>query len=109
MISLVENILFSAWVANYLHRKKVMRFKPMACVLALIILYSGASAATNRFMSTIGLDVGNCSINPCLTLQYTHNQSAAGDTIFIAAGLYPVVSPPASRIILTKQLFILGA
>src|SRR5487761_615906 len=51
-----------------------------------------AQTPTTRFVATTGSDAGNCtntSGNPvCKTIGYAVGQSASGDTIQVAAGLY---------------------
>jgi len=52
---------------------------------------SGASAAgTTRYVANGGSDTTDCSLSgaPCATINYAVGQSAAGDTISVAAGIY---------------------
>jgi hypothetical protein len=46
--------------------------------------------ATDRFVATTGIDVGNCSNSgsPCQTIGFAIGQSVAGDTIHVASGTY---------------------
>jgi uncharacterized repeat protein (TIGR01451 family) len=74
--------------------------------LISLCIYADVSGAVNRFMATTGADVGDCSVNPCLTLQYTVNQSVALDVINIASGTY---TDPVQPVNINKTLTILGA
>jgi len=65
-------------------------------LIYLIFLYPpgevfAKGAATNRYVATTGVDIGNCSnsASPCMTVAYAVGQSAGGDTINIANGTYP--------------------
>ena len=59
--------------------------------------------STIRYVATSGVDSGDCIVNPCATLQYTHDQATAGDTIQIAAGTY------VGGVILNRSLTLQGA
>jgi hypothetical protein len=67
---------------------------------------TSAAYALDRYVATTGADVGDCSApgSPCLTLQYAINQSAAGDTIHVAAGTYG-----SALVLVNKTLTLLGA
>jgi len=54
-------------------------------------------------VATTGADAGDCSVTPCLTIQYAVNQAIAADTINVAAGSYP------AAVSVTKQLTLRGA
>jgi len=41
-----------------------------------------------RLVSGTGTNAGDCMSAPCATIQYAVNQSAAGDTVQLAAGIY---------------------
>jgi parallel beta-helix repeat protein len=88
---------------------RLRRFLPaMGVLIVLLALPTPASAAVNRYVATTGTDIGDCSVNPCQTLQYAIDQSFATDTIHVAAGMYTVaglVTVPASKTGLT----LLGA
>jgi hypothetical protein len=61
----------------------------IGCLLTLWLIFPGAaSAATVRHVATTGADVGDCSVDPCLTIGYAISQSVSGDTIDVAAGTY---------------------
>lgn len=64
-----------------------------------------APQSTTRYVATTGADSGNCSspASPCATIQYAHDQAAAGDTIQIAAGTY------VGNVILNRSLTLEGA
>ncbi|MBK9150785.1 MAG: hypothetical protein IPM26_07205 [Saprospiraceae bacterium] len=49
-----------------------------------------AVAQTDRYVSTTGVNAGDCSdpMNPCLTIQYAISQSLAGDNVHVGAGTY---------------------
>lgn len=49
---------------------------------------TSALAATTRLVANGGVDVGDCSVAPCATIQYAVDQSVPGDTISVAAGTY---------------------
>jgi len=54
-------------------------------------VFSGSpDPALNRFVSTAGVDTGDCSdfAQPCRTINYAINQSLAGDTIGVMEGVY---------------------
>ena len=61
-------------------------------IFAIFFLFSVsvAFAATTRYVSTTGIDTGDCSspAAPCQTIQYAIDQSGDGDTINVAAGTY---------------------
>ena len=62
-----------------------------AAVLALVLFGAAASAASaaDRQLSNAGTDDGDCIASPCATLLYVQQQVQAGDTVQIAAGVYP--------------------
>jgi hypothetical protein len=70
-----------------------MNIRLAAATTALLILLVAASAhAGDRFVSTAGNDTANdcaSSLAPCRTLEHGLAQAASGDTIKVAAGLYP--------------------
>ena len=41
-----------------------------------------------RYVTPNGADTGACDLNPCRTVQYAVMQSADGDEVRIAAGIY---------------------
>jgi len=62
-----------------------------AAVLALLLVGAAASAASaaDRQLSNAGTDDGDCIASPCATLLYVQQQVQAGDTVQLAAGVYP--------------------
>ena len=63
-----------------------------AAVLVLFLLGAAASAASaaDRHLSNAGADDGDCIASPCATLEYVQQQVQAGDTVQLAAGVYPL-------------------
>jgi len=63
-----------------------------AAVLVLLVSGAAASAASaaDRHLSNAGADDGDCIASPCATLEYVQQQVHAGDTVLLAAGVYPV-------------------
>lgn len=62
-------------------------------ILALLVcstlaLMSAADAQTERHVQTNGIDAGNCTTYPCASIGYALSQSASGDRIMVAAGLF---------------------
>ena len=55
------------------------------------------------YVSTTGVDSGNCLTNPCRTITYAMNQAGSGDRIHIAGGIYT------ENLILGKNLNLIGA
>jgi hypothetical protein len=85
---------------------RVTRSVVTILVLAVFWAWLGmqpAGAATVRFVSTTGVDTGNCTLSPCLTIGYAITQSVSGDTISVAAGTY------AERVVIDRSLKIVGA
>jgi parallel beta-helix repeat protein len=72
-----------------------------AILLTTMVACTAASGAT-RYVSSQGIDAGNCSAGPCRTIQYTVSQSAPGDTLNVASGTY------AESITIDKQLILIG-
>jgi hypothetical protein len=74
-------------------------------ILALGAGVLAVQAAGTRYVSPFGADTGNCSnaASPCETVTYAVSQSAAGDTINLAAGAY------VEQVAITKSLTIIGA
>ncbi len=68
--------------------RKARKLASMVAWFALIL--AGTASAQTRYVATTGTDTGTCVniATPCRTIQYAHNQAAAGDTISIAAGTY---------------------
>ena len=72
-----------------MHRRRTFVLALLGCLLAGWVISPGtAYAATVRHVATTGADTGDCSLNPCRTIQYAIGQSSSGDTIRVAAGSY---------------------
>ena len=67
-----------------------------------VSLAGTASAATVRYVSSVGDDSGDCTMSPCRTIGYAIGQSTSGDTIRIAAGLY------AEHLVVDRSLALAG-
>ena len=76
--------------------------------LALLAAPAATRAATVH-VATGGVDNATCggpSTDPCMTLSYAVNTRAVpGDTVRVAAGVYPV----GTGVVITKRLVLLGA
>jgi parallel beta-helix repeat protein len=70
-------------------------------LFASLAATAAASPATRR-VSTYGVDVGDCVLNPCRSIGYALAQAAPGDTITVASGTYP------ESITIDKQLTLDG-
>jgi hypothetical protein len=53
-----------------------------------LILISAPSFATDRLVSTLGTDTGDCSSSACATIEYAWSQASPGDTVSIGAGTF---------------------
>src|SRR5207244_13483010 len=61
-----------------------------AAFLGLLAIGGQAAMADDRYVATTGNDVSNnCTITPCMTIQYAIDQASPNDTIHVAAGAYP--------------------
>jgi hypothetical protein len=74
--------------------KKVLSVSMLAFALvplSTLVTTNVAGAGTDRYVATSGSDVANnCATQatPCQTIQHAVNQSVAGDTVNVAAGIY---------------------
>ena len=60
------------------------------CLLAA----APAAGAATRLVAPGAANAGNCSASPCGSLGYAYQQSAAGDVIRVAGGVYPAQVVP---------------
>lgn len=76
---------------------RIWHLSPLFSLAILGLLFSrwllpqhpaAAAPQATRYVTPTGADSGDCTVNPCATLQYAHDQATAGDTIQIAAGTY---------------------
>ena len=63
--------------------------KPVAVLVGLLgwtlaiftsLTDTAHAQATTRFVSTTGVDVGDCSVAPCATIQFATDVATPGDT-----------------------------
>ena len=75
---------------NALRRNATLSSFAVFFLLALAGTPSHATVTTDRWVAPSGVDSGDCSVqaSPCQTIPYAVAQSAADDTIHIAAGTY---------------------
>ncbi len=71
-------------------------------VLLASFAASAAASPVTRFVSTHGVDTGDCLLTPCRTIGYAVAQAAPGDTIEVGAGTYP------ESVTIDKQLTLDG-
>ncbi|MBM0107757.1 hypothetical protein JM946_23680 [Steroidobacter sp. S1-65] len=62
-----------------------------------------APITTTRFVSTSGVDAGDCTVNPCRTIPFAIDNADDGDTIRIAPGTYTETFAITSRTDLTIE------
>jgi hypothetical protein len=82
---------------------------PITAVVATLTISVSVTAAayaqgTTRLVATTGVDVGDCSVAACATIQFAANAAAEGDAILVAAGHYA-----GSVLIGTNRLTLRGA
>ncbi len=70
----------------------------LLCIAGAALAFAQAASATTYYVSTSGNDTNSGSISsPWRTIQHAANSVAAGDTVYVRAGVYnEVVSIPAS-------------
>jgi parallel beta-helix repeat protein len=61
-----------------------------------------AAAGSTRWVSSTGTDAGDCSVSPCLTINYAVGQASAGDTVSVGPGTYQ------ESVGVTKRLELVG-
>jgi hypothetical protein len=87
-----------------LYRRRAFVPALIGCLVAAWLISPGtASAATVRNVATTGADTGDCTVNPCRTIQYAIGQSSSGDVIKIAAGTY------SENVVIDRSLAVKGA
>ena len=62
--------------------------------LALLAVAAPAAGAATRLVAPGAANAGNCTASPCGSLGYAYQQSAAGDVIRVAGGVYPAQVVP---------------
>jgi len=72
------------------------------CLFLVIPNQSVNAIGSDRFISTSGVDTGDCSTNPCRTLAYAIDQADDGDTIMLSSGIFP------TNVSIDKNLTIQG-
>jgi hypothetical protein len=93
--------------------RRLMRLVPVAAALAaLTLLPAEAAAATTWYVDgVLGTDSVSCGTAPgigaCRTIQFTVNKASSGDTINVAAALYPEPAP--GPLTVNKKLALRGA
>jgi parallel beta-helix repeat protein len=75
---------------------------PFLMVVFASFAASAAASAATRYVSTHGVDTGDCTLTPCHTIGYAVGQAAPGDTIKVAPGTY------AESVTIGKQLTVDG-
>jgi Right handed beta helix region len=87
---------------------RLTRFAVLAAVAAAILALP-ARAATTWYVATNGSDANDCmsAATACQTIQAAVNKASAGDTINVAAGVYP--EPALGPLTVNKTLTLLGA
>lgn len=95
--------------ACLLPRRPVRLLAVLALVVALSLAPKPAAAATNWYVATTGNDAADCMapLTPCMTIQAAVTKASSGDTINVAAGLYPESAP--GPLTINKTLTLLGA
>lgn len=73
-----------------LHRRPLGRAVAAALVLSLLGAGTSVAAAATRDVASTGSDVGDCVATSCATLEYAQRQVQTGDSVRLAAGVYPV-------------------
>ena len=68
----------------------------VSVVLAYALMPTGVAhaQAITRLVAITGADVGDCSVDPCATIQFAHTVAAPGDTILVSPG---TTGPSGSR------------
>jgi len=67
--------------------------RSLSVVLSLIAVAHTAGADSTRLVSPLGVDTGDCKVDPCRTIQFAVSAADPGDTILVAPGLYEQNEP----------------
>jgi hypothetical protein len=62
--------------------------------LAFSLAVVATADAATRLVAPVGADVGNCTLTPCRSLGYAYGQSASGDVVTVAPGVYGAQEVP---------------
>ena len=62
--------------------------------LALLFAAAPAAGAATRLVAPGAANAGDCTASPCGSLGYAYQQSASGDVIRVAGGVYPAQVVP---------------
>jgi hypothetical protein len=76
----------------------------IAFAFAGLMMKAGAAYGLIRFVSTHGVDSGDCTTSPCRTIQFAVDVADPGDTIFVKPGNYHE-----NLLITTSSLTLMGA
>src|SRR2546430_4135480 len=93
--------------------RRLIRGLPLAAALIVPMALAGeAAAATTWYVDgTLGNDANTCTApglgGACMTIQAAVNKAAAGDTIVVAAGVYPEPAP--GPLTINRTLTLQGA
>jgi hypothetical protein len=89
--------------------KKTTSLLAAGLMLALAVAMGPTLIAATWYVSNTGNDLNDCMTlaTPCATIQAAINKASSGDTINVAAGLYPEPAP--GPLTVNKKLTLLGA
>jgi hypothetical protein len=76
----------------------------IALVAILGVSTAAAISPVPRLVEQDGVDSGNCTVDPCATIQYAVDQASAGNTVVVAAGTYDE-----PQVVVDKPLALQGA
>jgi len=91
--------------------RSTVRVLVLSFLSVMVVGTNGAAAATLFVDGNVGTDSPSCGnaslIFACRTIQFTVNKASPGDTIMVAASVYPEPAP--GPLTINKQLTLLGA